>query len=101
MRRGWEAEYTDGTIITEKQVEWKNIPKVGMKRLTLYFDGRRWDINDKVAYIQKKRGSMIPGVKQSFQIEARTIGFYENNYKVLYTVSESTGEMKMEVINIV
>lgn len=101
MRRGWEAEYSDGTIITENQAEWKDIPKVNMIRLTLHFDGRRWDIKNKLAYIQKKRASMVPGFNESFQIESRTIGFYEKDCKVLYTVSESTGQMKMEVINIV
>ncbi len=101
MRRGWEVKFSDGKIITENQAEWKDIPKVGIVRLTLYFDGRRWDLKNKIAYIQRKRASMVPGIQQSFQIESRTIGFYEKDCKVLYTVSESTGEMKMEVIDIV
>lgn len=101
MRRGWEAEYADGRIIKEDQAEWRDIPKVDMVRLTLHFDGRRWDLKNKIAYIQKKRASMVPCMPESFQIESRTIGFYDKDCKVLYTVSESTGQMKMEVIDIV
>ena len=97
IKRGWEAEYQDGTVINEEQSEWKQIPKVGMVRLTLYFDGRQWDLNNKIAYVQKKRASMVPGVPESFMIESRSIGYYEGNEKVWYTVNEFTGQMKMEV----
>ncbi len=97
IRRGWEAEYSDGTIINENQMDWKKIPKVGIIRLTLYYDGRQWNIENKVAYVQKKRASMIPGVQESFVVESRSIGYYEGNKKVWYTVDEFTGQMKMEV----
>lgn len=97
IRRGWEAEYADGTIINENQMEWKKIPKVGMVRVTLYFDGRQWDIQNKIAYVQKKRASVVPGIPDSFMIESRSIGYYEGNKKVWYTVNEFTGQMKMEV----
>ena len=95
--RGWAVEYDDGTIIKENQMEWKEIPKINMKRLTLHYDGRRWDIVDKLAYVQKKRASMIPGVQESFQVESRSIGYYEENQKIWYTVEEATGKMTMEV----
>lgn len=101
MRRGWEVEYADGTIIKEVQQDWKKIPKVGIIRLTLHYEGRRWDIHEKVAYAQKKRGSVIPGVAGSFQIESRSIGYYDvikgDPVKVWYTVDEFTGKMTMEV----
>lgn len=97
IRRGWEVEYSDGTVINEKQMEWKKIPKVGMVRLTLHFDGKRWDMENKIAYVQKKRASVVPGVADSFMIESRSIGYYEENKKVWYTVNEFTGQMKMEV----
>jgi len=100
MRRGWEVEYVDGTTIREDQEEWKNIPKIGMIRLTLHYDGRRWDIHNKIAYVQKKRGSAIPGVPDSFRIESRSIGYYEDNKKIWYTVDEFTGRMRMEVFEL-
>jgi len=98
--RGWVVEYGDGTTIREGQMEWKEIPKIDMKRLTLHYDGRRWDIVDKPAYVQKKRASMVPGQQETFQIESRSIGYYEENKKVWYTVDEMSGKMIMEVTGI-
>jgi hypothetical protein len=95
--RGWEVEYQDGTVINEDQAEWKEIPKVGMRRLTLHHDGKQWDMLNKPAYFQKKRASVIPNIPGSFRVESRTIGFYEDQNKVLYTVDEVTGKMTMEV----
>lgn len=100
MRRGWEAEYKDGRVIKETEMEWIRIPKVGIVRLTLHYDGKRWDVHNKLAYVQKKRASMIPGVQESFVIESRSIGFYEEKHKIWYTVDEFTGQMKMEVVDI-
>jgi len=97
IKRGWSVLYVDGTVINENQMEWKKIPKVGMVRLTLHFDGKRWDLQNKIAYVQKKRASMVPGVQESFVVESRSIGYYEGNTKVWYTVDEFTGQMKMEV----
>lgn len=95
--RGWEVEYKDGTKINEDRAEWKDIPKLGIKRLTLHYDGRQWDLVNKPVYFQKKTASVIPGIPDSFQIEARTIGYYEDTNKIMYTVNEMTGRMKMEV----
>ena len=100
IRRGWEVEYADGTKINENQAEWKDIPKQGLIRLTLHYDGRRWDLNNKLVYFQKKQASVVPGIADSFQIESRTIGYYEDNHKVLYTVNEHTGKMIMAVQDI-
>jgi len=100
MRRGWEVEYADGTTINESQKEWKQVPKVGIIRLTLHYDGRQWDIHNKEAYIQKKRGSMVPAKPETFRVESRSIGYYENNSKVWFTVDEHTGRMRMEVEDI-
>ena len=101
MNRGWEVEYANGAVVNEDQMEWRSIPKNDMIRLTLYYDGRRWDMKNKMAYFQRKRASMVPAVKESFQIESRTIGYYDviegKNCKVEYTVDEFTGQMKMEV----
>ena len=85
MRRGWEVEISDGTIINEDQMDWRKVPKVNIVRLTLRYDNREWNIGDKIAYVQKKRGSVVPGVADSFRIESRSIGYYEENQKI-YTV---------------
>jgi hypothetical protein len=104
MRRGWEVEYTDGKIINESQMDWRSLPKLNMARLSLLYDGRRWDLHNKVAYAQKKRGSAIPGQQGSFQIESRSVGYYDvvddGNVKIWYTVNEFTGKMTMEVENL-
>jgi len=101
MRRGWEVEYADGTTIKESQKDWKKIPKEDMVRLTLHYDGRQWDLHNKIAYVQKKRASMVPWVESSFQVESRSVGYYDvidgKNVKIWYTVNEMTGFMKMEV----
>ena len=101
MRRGFEVEYSNGTIIKESQMEWKKIPKVNIIRVTLHFDGRQWDLENKMAYDQKKRGSVVPGVSDSFQVESRSVGYYdvvdERSIKVWYTVNEFTGKMNMDV----
>jgi hypothetical protein len=95
--RGWEVELSDGSIIRENQMEWKDVPKQGIVRLTLRYDGRQWDLVGKQVYFQKKTASVIPGIPDSFQIEARTIGYYEDYNKIMYTVNETTGRMNMEV----
>lgn len=99
-RRYWEAEYYNGTVINENQMEWKKIPKVNMKRLTLCYDGRQWDLIEKQAYFQKKRASMVPGISESFQVETRSVGYFEGAQKITYTVNENTGIMKMTVKDI-
>ena len=104
MRRGWEVEYKDGTVIKEVQMDWRKIPKTGIIRVILHYDGRQWDLNDKIAYDQKKRGSCVPGVSDSFQLESRSVGYYDvvdgKPIKVWYTVNEFTGKMIMEVQNL-
>jgi len=95
--RGWCVEYKDGKEIYEGQAEWTEIPKIDIVRLTLHYDGRRWDITEKDYYFQKKRASVISGIKDSFQIESRSIGYYSGKNKIMYTVDEHTGRMKMEV----
>jgi hypothetical protein len=99
MRRYWEVELKDGTILREGQIEWKEVPKRAIIRLSLFYDGRRWDLIDKEAYFVKYRASMVPGIKESFRIERRTIGFYEGANKICYHVDENTGKFSMEVID--
>lgn len=97
MQRGWLVELNDGTIITEEDVTWKEVPKIKIKKLSLLFDGRRWDLEGRQAYFIKNSASVVPGVPESFQIEKRTIGYYEGAEKVNYTVNEWTGEFKITI----
>jgi hypothetical protein len=98
-RRYWEVELKDGTIMQEGQVEWKAVPKKAIIRLSLFYDQRSWHLTGKESYFIKTRASMIPGVKESFRVERRTIGFYEGANKVCYHVEEDTGRFYMEVID--
>jgi len=98
-RRNWEVELKDGTILIEGQVEWKEVPKRAIQRLSLLYDGRRWDLTDKEAYGVKTRASMVPGIRDSFRIERRTIFYYEGATKVCYHVHEDTGKFELEVID--
>ncbi len=99
MNRYWEVELQDGTILNETKVEWSQVPKKAIIRLSLFFDGRRWDLTGKEAYFIKTRASVTPGVPESFRVERRSIGFYEGAKKVCYHVEESTGKFSMEVID--
>jgi len=97
MKRGWEVELEDRTVINENQLDWAKIPKNRIIRLTLRYDGREWNLENGGPYLQKKRGSMIPFIPESFQVESRSIGYYDGNSKVWYTVKEATGKMRVEV----
>ena len=97
---GWEVELKDGKIIKEGIMEWREVPKKEIHRLSLFhYGGRRWDLVEKQSYFVKKRGSEVPGFPESHMIESRSIGFYEGANKICYTVNERTGEFKMEVIS--
>ena len=89
--------YEDGTEIDESQADWNSISKARIKTVTLHYDGRYWHLTDKKDYFQKKRASCVPGIPESFRVESRTVGYYEGQSKVMYTVDENTGRMKMEV----
>ena len=95
--RGWEVDLSDGTSINEEQMDWKDVPKQNIVRLTLHYDGRSWSINNKEEYIQRKRASVVPGQHNSFRVESRSIGYFDRYDKILYTVNEHNGRMTMEV----
>jgi hypothetical protein len=99
MRRGWQVELLDGSILEEGKIEWRKVPKVKIKRLSLLYDGRRWDLSDKSAYFIKNKASMVPGVAASFRIERRCVGYYEGAKKIHYIVDENTGKFNMEVVD--
>lgn len=95
---GWEVELKDGTIIREGTMDWREVPKKDIQRLSLFhYMRRRWDLVGKDNYFVKSRASEVPGRPESFRVESRTIGFYEGANKIHYTVNESSGEFKMEV----
>ena len=97
--RYWQVELKDGTIMREGDIEWKKVPKRAIVTLSLLYDGRRWDLTGKEAYGVKTRASMIPGIRESFRIERRTILYYEGSNKICYHVDEGTGKFWMEVID--
>ncbi len=98
MRRGWEVELKDGSIMTEERYSWREVPNKDIKRLTLHYEGRRWDLEGKEAYFVKNRASVVPGISSSFRIERRGIGYYEGATKVLYSVDEATGKFSIKVL---
>ena len=96
MRRGWVVELDDGTQLWECDTDWKDVPKIKIKSLTLLFEGRKWRLENRQAYIQRKRASIAPG--ETFPtVEQRVIGYYEGSTKVEYVVDENTGNMTMRV----
>jgi len=97
MRRGWIVDLYDGTQLWECDTDWHDVPKGQIKALTLLFEGRKWTLENKQAYIQRKRASIAPGEKNA-SIEQRIIGYYEANLKVEYVVDERTGNMIMRVV---
>ena len=97
MTRGWEVELYNGDIYQEDSYEWREVPKIQIKRLTLFFDGRRWDLQDKQAYFIRNTASVVPGVQESYQVEKRCIGYYEGADKVCYIINEFTGELQIKV----
>jgi len=97
MKRGWEVELDNGKIMQEIKYSWRDVPNKDIKRLTLFYDGRRWDLAGKQAYFVVNRASMVPGVQRSIRVERRCIGYYEGATKVWYIIDESTGKFKIEV----
>ena len=99
MFRGWEVTLNDQSIIRETDMEWNDVPKLKIVKLSLLYDGRRWDLSGQQAYFVKTSASMVPGVPESLMIEKRCIGYYEGAKKVHYIVDEHTGKFSMKVID--
>lgn len=104
MSKGWVVHYEDGTILTEydfvgNSTDWREVPKKGIKSLSLKWYGKHWSIYGKDIYLQKKRGWVIPvfGLEQEVSVQSRSIGYWEGNNKIFYQVDEQTGQMKMVV----
>lgn len=97
MRRGWEVELDDGTILQEVSYQWKDVPKSRIKSLALLYDGRRWDIIGKEHYFIRNTASMVPGDNRSIRVERRSIGYYDGSSKVIYSVDEFTGRFNIKI----
>ena len=97
---GWEVELKDKTIIREGEMEWREVPKKAIVRLSLYHhNNRKWHLTGREAYGIKTTASMVPGIQKSFQVERRTIFYYEGAKKICYHVDEHTGKFSIEVID--
>ena len=99
MYRGWEVSLSDGKVLREHDIEWKKVPKSKIIKLSLIYDTKRWDIENKEAYFIKNRASVVPGVNSSFRIEKRYVGWYEGKDKLAYVIDENTGNCKLEIVN--
>lgn len=80
-------------------MEWREVPKNAIIRLSFFYDGRRWDLTGKEAYFVQYRASMVPGIQESFRVERYSIGFYEGASKIYYHVDSYTGNFSMEVVD--
>jgi hypothetical protein len=97
MQRGWEVTLSDDTILNEEICSWREVKKNKIKKLSLIFDGRRWDLTNKDSYFIRNSASAIPGCSESFRVEHRCIGYYEGSKKIFYSINEHTGEFSMFV----
>jgi len=98
MYRGWAATLKDGRVLREDTVEWIDVPKRDIIKLSLIYDKKRWDIENKQAYFIKTRVSVVPGNNDSFRVEKRMVGWYEGKDKLAYVIDEHTGSCKIEVL---
>lgn len=103
MAKGWVVKYEDGKIITEydrngAQINWRMIPKVNIKSISLKWFTKNWTITGKEIYLQKKRG-WVAGASGDLEpsVQYRYIGYWEGNDRVFYRVDELTGVMVMVV----
>lgn len=102
MPKGWIAQFRDGSVICESDMDWKKVPnKKGISRMVLKWEDRMWSLDDKENYtVPSKRGYVdvsTRGLKQG--IHSRTIGYYDlqEKCKVFMRVEEATGKMSYEV----
>jgi hypothetical protein len=96
--RGWVVKYKSGDVIPEWEFgqgfsrlpEQNNIEAVAIVHRDT---NRSWVISGKKHYFAQKQESLLCGAGGFFgrQIESRTIGYWEDGKKVLFTVNEATG----------
>ena len=102
MKRGWVAQYKDGSTVCEDEMPWNKLPnKKEIRRVILKWEDRMWSFDDKEHYtVPKTRGYMdVNSAGTGGQgIHSRTIGYYdlEEQCKVMMRVDEATGKMSYE-----
>lgn len=103
MRKGWVAQFKDGSVICEDDMPWISVPnKREVRRMILKWEDRIWSFDDKENYtVPTTRGyvDINPG-GFSQGVQSRTIGYYdtEENCKVILRVDEATGRATYETV---
>jgi len=97
--RGWVVKYKDGQVIAEWDFgkpfsQLPNQNSIDAVAIVHRDTNRKWIISGKENYFAMKRESMLMGlgISSGRRIESRTIGYWEDGKKVLFTVDELTGE---------
>jgi hypothetical protein len=99
MQRGWVVKYKDGEVISEWDFNesFRFLPRQqDIQAVALYWDGKYWVFPDKRHYFETKRGCLMfgrPNPSGAFSIVSRSIGYWEENKKVTWTLDETTGEL--------
>jgi hypothetical protein len=100
MARGWVVKYKDGTVVPEWifQRPFSQLPDIGeIDTVALVFEDRHWVLpKDKKFYFSQKGESVLFGTSGMIggrRIETRTLGYWEGDRKIKYTLNELTGEM--------
>lgn len=102
MRRGWIAQYKDGTVVCEDEKPWRSLPnKQEITRVLLKWEDRVWSLDNKQHYtVPKTRGYVDVNAGSIGQqaIDSRFIGYYDTEMgcKVYLKVDEATGKMTYE-----
>jgi len=97
MMRGWVVKYIDGEIISEWEFNqpFRFLPRQHeIQSVALFWNPKKyWVFSDKKHYFESKKGMFLMGVPspEGGFIVSRSIGYYEGNKKVTWTVDESTG----------
>jgi len=103
MSRGWVAQFNDGSVIFEDEMDWGLVPnKKNISRMILKWEDRMWSLDNKSYYtVPTKRGYVdVRSSGVSGGIHSRTIGYYdmEEKCKVILRVEEATGKMTYEIV---
>ena len=103
MSKGWIAQFKDGSVICQDDMEWNSVPqKKNIRRMVMKWEDRIWSFDDKQNYtVPTIRGYMDISLGGSTQgVDSRTIGYYdtEDKCKVILRVEESTGKATYEII---
>ena len=102
MRRGWIAQFEDGSVICEDDMVWSRVPnKKKITKMLLKWEDRVWSLDNKENYTAPKKRGYVDVNASGFgnaRIDSRTIGYYdqEGKCRVYMRVDEATGRMSYE-----